>query len=257
MYGFRRGDLAVTRFYTSNVIRAAMFQMEEFDESLRAAIDAGGDQAVQFIRKAPDGAIVPCSPNKILVATTQTLRPFRRILPKGFQSGYKTGANGIGNTIKSLDVEVETLCGFNSSVPKLVPVATVIALLDRIKTTLEFPDDEAPKFDWDAANAALAHLCNQNPDPAERGQVLLWAADGRESSRMASGGSHATYIETPDSEKTEGQLAQQYAINHPILFLLRQNGAEEKGWRGTPFYWPVIRAQKFTPTVIYTAETSF
>jgi hypothetical protein len=74
---------------------------------------------------------------------------------------------------------------------------------------------------------------------------------------MDSGGSHATYIETPDSEKTEGQLAQQYAINHPILFLLRQNGAEEKGWRGTPFYWPVIRAQKFTPTVIYTAETSF
>jgi hypothetical protein len=257
MYGFRRGDLAVTRFYTSNVIRAAMYQMEEFDESLRAAIDAGGDQAVQFIRKAPDGTIVPCSPNKILVATTQTLRPFRRILPKGFQSGYKTGANGIGNTIKSLDVEVEPLCGFNSSAPKLVPVATVIALLDRIKTTLEFPDDEAPKFDWDAANAALAHLCNQHPDPAERGQVLLWAADGRESSRMASGGSHATYIETPDSEKTEGQLAQQYAINHPILFLLRQNGAEEKGWRGTPFYWPVIRAQKFTPTAIYTAETSF
>lgn len=257
MYGFRRRDLAVTRFYTSNVIRAAMYQMEEFDTSLRAAIDAGGDQAVQFIRKAPDGTIVPCSPNKILIATTQTLRPFRRILPKGFQSGYKTGANGIGNTIKSLDAEVETLCGFNSSAPKLVPVAMVIALLDRIKTTLEFPDDEAPKFDWDAANAALAHLCNQHPDPAERGQVLLWAADGRESSRMASGGSHATYIETPDSEKTEGQLAQQYAINYPILFLLRQNGAEEKGWRGTPFYWPVIRAQKFTPTAIYTAETSF
>lgn len=257
MFGFRRRDLAVTRFYTSNAIRAVMYQMEEFDASLRAAIDAGGDQAVQFIRKAEDGTIVPCSPNKILVATTQTLRPFRRILPIGFQSGYRTGANGIGNTIKSLDEEVQELCGFNASAPKLIPVATAIAILDKIETTLEFPDDDAPEFDWDAANAALAHLSSQAPNPSDRGQVLLWAADGRESSRMASGGSHATYIETPDSEKTEGQLATQYAINHPILFLLRQNGAEEKGWRGTPFYWPVIRAQKNTPTAIYTAETSF
>lgn len=65
------------------------------------------------------------------------------------------------------------------------------------------------------------------------------------------------YIETPDSEKTEGQVAAQYAIHHPILFLLLQNGAEDKGWRDTPFYWPVIRAQKNTPTAIYTAETSF
>ena len=42
---------------------------------------------------------------------------------------------------------------------------------------------------------------------------------------------------------------------HPMLFLLRQNGSEDKGWRGTPFYWPVIRAQQKTPTAIYTAET--
>ena len=72
MYGYRRVDLAVTRFYTSRAIRYAMTQMEEFDVSLRAAIESGGDQAVQFIRKAEDGSVVPCSPNKILIATTQT-----------------------------------------------------------------------------------------------------------------------------------------------------------------------------------------
>ena len=91
MYGYRRPDLAVTRFYTSTGIRHAMGQMEEFDASLRAAIEAGGDRAVQFIRKAKDGSIVPCSPNKILVATTQSIRPHKRIIPVGFQSGYKTG----------------------------------------------------------------------------------------------------------------------------------------------------------------------
>ena len=52
-------------------------------------------------------------------------------------------------------------------------------------------------------------------------------------------------------------MTKEFAIDHPILFLLRQNGSDapDKGWRGTPFYWPVIRAQRRTPTAIYTAET--
>ena len=255
MYGYRRAELAVTRFYTSNAIRYAMNQMEEFDASLRAAIEAGGDQAVQFIRKAADGTVVPCSPNKILVATTQTLRPFKRILPIGFQTGHRTGANAIGQIIQSLDAEITQLCGFNAAKPKLVSVEATISLLKKIEPTMHFPEDDSPPFDWDGAVAALAHLSHQHPIHAERGKVLLWAADDRDSARLASESSHATYIETPDSEKTEGQLAKQHAINHPILFLLRQNGSEERGWRGTPFYWPVIRAQGHTPTAIYTAET--
>lgn len=255
MYGFRRADLAVTRFYTSKAIRYAMTQMEEFDASLRAAIDAGGDQAVQFIRKAADGSVIPCSPNKILIATTQTLRPHKRILPIGFQTGYKTGADGIGKIVASLDSDVESLCGFNSDAPVLVSVKTAFNLLAKIEPTMHFPEDDAPPFDWDGARAALAHLSQQHPKPAERGKVLLWAAKNRNAARFASESSHATYIETPDSEKTEGQMAQKFAINHPILFLLRQNGSEDKGWRGTPFYWPVIRAQAKTPTAIYTAET--
>lgn len=255
MYGYRRNDLAVTRFYTSRAIRHAMAQMEEFDASLRAAIEDGGDRAVQFIRKAADGSIVPCSPNKILVATTQTLRPHKRILPIGFQTGYKTGASGIGKIVDSIDSKVDQLCGFDANRPKLVPLAAAMEMLTLIEPTMHFLEDDAPPFDWDGARAALAHLSNQHPIPAERGQVLIWAARDRNSGRFASESSHATYIETPDSEKTEGQLAKTYAIDHPVLFLLRQNGNEDKGWRGATFYWPVIRAQARTPTAIYTAET--
>lgn len=254
MYGYRRPDLAVTRFYTSPAIRYAMFQMEEFDVSLRNAIEAGGERAVQFIRRAEDGSIVPCSPNKILVATTQTIRPLKRILPIGFQSGYRTGANGIGTIIEAIDERIVHLCGFNADAPLLVPLQTALDLLTHIEPTLHAEDD-APPFDWVAAKAALSHLSQQHSDPAQRGQVLLWAARDRNSARMASESSHATYIETPDSEKTEGRLARQHAIFHPILFLLRQDGEEAKGWRGTPFYWPVIRAQTKAPTAVYTAET--
>ncbi|WP_202802801.1 Z1 domain-containing protein [Bradyrhizobium sp. YR681] len=255
MYGYRRADLAVTRFYTSRAIRFAMEQMEEFDASLRDTVEAGGDRAIQFIRKAADGSIVPCSPNKILVATTQTLRPKKRILPIGFQSGYRTGSHGIGAAIEALDASIEALCGFGNERPTLVPLKTAVYLLNQIKPTLEFADDETPDFDWRAAEAVLTHLSHQAVNPEDRGKVWLWAARDRNSSRFASSSSHATFIETPDSERTEGQLAKQFAIQQPILFLLRQNGAESKGWRGAPFYWPVIRAQTHTPPAIYTAET--
>ena len=256
MYGYRRKDLAVTRFYTSLPIRAAMQQMEEFDSSLRAAIEEGGDQAVQFIRKAQNGSIIPCSPNKILVSTTQTLRPHKRLLPIGFQTGYRTGANGIANTIDQIDKEVEKLIDFNADKPTLVPVSVAQEILRLIQPTLLFEDkDDATPFQWDAAHAALAHLSAQHPDKDQRGKVWLWVASGRNSARLAGASSHATYIETPDSEKTEGQMAKKYAINYPILFLLRQEGKAEKGWRDAPFYWPVVRAQANTPTAIFATET--
>lgn len=259
MYGYRRPDLAVTRFYTSPAIRFAMFQMEEFDSTLRgtfeAAKAAGTDAPVQFIGRAGDGSIIPCSPNKILIATTQTLRPFKRLLPVGFQTFHRTGQNGIGKTIEALDNQVVQLCGFNADAPALVPLQTALDLLAQIETTLDFPEDDAPPFPWDAARAALCHLSQQHPDATQRGQVLLWAARDRKSARMAAPGSHATYIETPDSEKTEGVLTRNHAISHPILFLLRQDGEKDKGWNDTPFYWPVIRAQANTPPAVYTSES--
>ncbi len=255
MYGYRRDDLAVTRFYTAPHIRAAMRRMEEFDMSLRGAIEAGGDQAVQFIRRAADGSVIPCSPNKILVATTQSLRPNKRLLPIGFQSGYRTGKKGIGATIEALDETLEEHCGFNADDPTMVSLDFALEILERIQPTLYFEDDNATKFDWEGARAALCHLAVQHSDSSQRNQVLLWAANNRNSSRLASESSHAFYIETPDSEKTEGRIARLHAVDYPILYLLRQNGAEQEGWRGTPFYWPVIRAQQNTPTTIYTADT--
>lgn len=252
MYGYRRKDLGVTRFYTSYYIRSAMFEMEQFDSALRDAIQAGGDRGVQFIRTASNGRVTPCSPNKILVATTQTLRPGRRLLPIGFQSGYKTH---IKAAIEKTDSLIEASCGFNSKKPSLVDISLAYELLETIRPTLEFDDEDVRPFDWEAAKAAIAHLSQQHPDEKQRGKILLWAARDRKSARFASESSHAKYIETPDSEKTEGQIAKQHAIDHPILYMLRQNGDEEKDWRGTPFYWPVIRAQKNAPTAIYTVET--
>ncbi len=258
MYGYRRDDIAVTRFYTSAIIRNRMFEMEAFDTALRDAIEAaeehGGDASVQFIRRSANGSVVPCSPNKILISSVRALKPFRRILPIGFQSRYRSY---IGGTIAALDAQLEALLPFSAETPIEISLSIAIQLIETIEQTLEWIDeeDDAPPFDWASAKSALTHLASQHPDSNERGKVLLWTATDRNINRLAAAGSHSTYAETPDSPKTEGALTRAYAINMPILFLLRQNGDEDKNWRGTPFYWPVIQAQANTPTSIYTAET--
>jgi hypothetical protein len=151
---------------------------------------------------------------------------------------------------------IHSSCGLDGDKPKFVTLDSALELLAKIEPTLEFDEeDEVTPFDWEAARAALRHLSHQHPDPEQHGKVLLWAAKGRQSSRLAGAGSHARFIETPDSEKNEGAMTRKYAINHPILFLLRQDGKKENDWRDTPFYWPIVRAQANTPPVIYTFES--
>lgn len=51
-------------------------------------------------------------------------------------------------------------------------------------------------------------------------------------------------------------VARRVAIDMPMLMLIKKNGAEEQGWRGTPFYWPVIWAPQNIQTAIFAHETT-
>lgn len=254
MFGYRRELLAITRFYTSKSIRNVMEYMEEFDSSLRTAVSNGADRAVQFIRQSQDGKIIPCSPNKILISQTETIRPHKRILPKGFLPRSKTGKNSIIPIINKLDQKLETLIEFNSSVPKLIDTDTALDLLKEIENTLKFDENvDTLPFNWDMAYAALIHLSHQNQDESQRGKIWLWTAKDR-NLKKPSITSNAHIADSPDS-KTEVKLAHKYAIDSPILYLIRQNGKKEDGWNDTPFYWPVIRAQSNAKTSIFALET--
>lgn len=255
MYGYRRSLLAVTRFYTSPRIRSAMQKMEEFDSALRKSIEDGSDKSVQFISTSTDGKIVPCNPNKTLISDIQILKTNTRLLPIGFTAPKKKGKYNITPVITALDSKVEELIGFNADQPKLISLEMAIQILREIEKTLTFDINEAEPFNWDMACASLIYLSNQSKGDS-KGKVWLWAANNRNSSRKASIGSHSTFIETPDSSKTEGVIANQFAEENPILFLLRQNGKKEKGWDENPFYWPVIRAQKKVQTVIFASDTN-
>lgn len=249
MFGYRRADLAVTRFYTSMAIRLAMFDMEEFDVSLRSAIESGGDNSVQFIRRAADGRIVPCSPNKILISNIEILRPYKRLLPVGFQSGYKTRIEPI---IRKIDEKIQPLIPTDDPARAfLIPLDLALEIIHLAYEALEFEED-FPNNE-PALAAALAHLSSNSVDPDLRQQVWCVYRGQRTVVRVREGG---RFTNAPDSQhRAEGAVVREAAQTIPALTLLRQEGRkDEDGWRGTPFYWPVVLAPARTHTAVFASQ---
>jgi hypothetical protein len=79
---------------------------------------------------------------------------------------------------------------------------------------------------------------------------MLTAVD-REVARYREGGRFSDALDT----KRLADEANERAIDIPVLLLLRQNGKEEKGWRGLPFWWPVVVTPRNSITSVFAAET--
>lgn len=254
MFGFRPiEDLTVTRFYTEPTIYDAMRRMHESDVALRDSVERTPDGPIVFIQLDNSGRIIPCSPNKILVSRTTTLRPFKRILPVGFQTGCKSS---IASVIHEIDRMLEKACqGSDFKEPFGIPFSLADKIMCYIEKTLVMAHEEGYDFDWKAARAALRFMSESSADPTRHGNVWCLVRTDRNLSQRVSMGSHAVYSSSPDTAQTEGAVARRVAIDAPMLMLFRQNGLEEQGWRGTPFYWPVIVAQQNLRTSVFAHET--
>jgi hypothetical protein len=255
MFGFRPlQDLTVTRFFTEPLIHTAMRRMHESDVALRETIERSPDLPVIFIQRDARGRIVPCSPNKILASNTTTLRPFKRILPIGFQTDYAVRVRPAVVLIDQQLAEIAPPTGFEQ--PFEIPLTLALDLLSQIEPTLLMERDEGYDFDWEAARAALSYMSHASARPQHRGYVWCLVRDNRNISRQVASGSHAVYSDAPDTTRSEGDVARRVAIDMPMLMLIKQNGAEAQGWRGTPFYWPVIWAPQNIQTAIFAHETT-
>lgn len=255
MFGFRpKADIAVTRFYTEPTIYAAMRQMHESDIALRDEIAKNPEQPVVFIQRDRTGTVIPCSPNKILLSNTTTLKPFKRMLPVGFQTVSKGKLNSV--TLK-IDAMLAALnpCHPENEEPFLIDLTVALELIERIAPTLEMFEDEGYSFDWDAAKSALIYLSGPPRNKKDRNKVWCLVRTDRNINRTVSFGSHAQYADAPDSTKTEGRIRKKYSINQPMLALIRQNGLEAQEWRGAPFYWPIVSAQENVQTTIFSHDT--
>lgn len=247
MYGVRpEEDLSVTRFYTTPGIYTVMRRIHEFDAALRDAFERGGQNAgVVFIRKDAANRIVPCSPNKILLSSTTTLRPFKRLLPIGFQT---KAPRHIQKTVASVDAVLKDY-EKDEGQPFFMPVEVARSIVDLISSTLDF---EECGYAWDdkAFKACLEYLSNLPATGEDRGRVWCLAKRDRHISRIRQSG---RYQNAPDT-KQERDIIESRRPRTAVLLLIRENGRVEDGWRGHAFWWPVLVSPYTTETAVFASE---
>lgn len=251
MYGARPlADVAVTRFYTTKRIYDVMESMHEFDTELRRAFESGAnDGEVIFIQKDTQNKITPCNPNKILLSSIHMLKPGKRMLPTGFQTIAKSY---LEPKMKKIDSFIEELqrgaiqSVTNDSRCFLVEKQNVQQLLTMIHETYEMEEG----YDWDLETylSVMNYLSEEN-DSDEKGSVWIVLRNNRNIGRIRQ--SSGRFEDAPDTAQDELKVAKQLACTIPALIMTRQNGHEEQGWRGAPFYWPILIAPTETKVTVF------
>lgn len=247
MYGARpKEDMAITRFYAPLPIYQVMKKIHEFDTALREAFLKGAhDRGVYFLQRDIADRLIPCSPNKLMFSKLTSVRPGRRLLPVGFQTVAKSSGK---RSLDLLDRKIETLLDGKREGSAVIPLETAVKLLEQAYENLEFED--ADQDERKAHVALLEHLSKMSDDEKKRGQVYLVVAADRDIVRIRQEG---RFSDAPDTKQQQYE-AQKAAKTIPALMMLRENGSEENGWRGLPFWWPVIVVPQEAVTSVFAAE---
>lgn len=241
MYGARPlADLSVTRFYAPLNVYQVMQRIHKFDGALREAFEAGThDQGIYFLRRE-GRRLLPCSPNKLLFSDVVSIRPGRRLVLSGFQTVSRTAG---GKSLAELDAKVRAL-GVKPEEPMLVSIEDAVELLELAYANLEFSETDD---DRQAHLVALEHLSHVSPKPDLKNKVWLLTATDRDMARYREEG---RFSNAPDTKQQRDRVVDK--VNDiPVLMLLRQNGGESRGWKGLPFWWPVILTSRSAATVVF------
>jgi hypothetical protein len=247
MYGARaKADLAVTRFYAPLRVYQIMKNIHEFDAALREAFQSGAhERGVYFIQRDARNQVIPCSPNKLMFSDVFSIRPGRRMLPIGFQTVARTKGQ---KDLVVLDQKITDIIGANEGAPVLITIEQAMELLDLAYRNLEC--EETGGDSQKAHLASLEHLSKTVRDPEFAGKVWLLTATNRNVKRTRESG---RFSNGPDTKQQYDALGDR-VDTIPTLMLFRQNGAETDGWRGLPFWWPVILPQGTAVTSIFASD---
>ncbi len=255
MYGARsKKDLCVTRFYTSARIYDAMKKMHFIDSSLRKAFEKGEhEDGVVFLLRDETGQVKHCAPNKILISSTETIRPFRRLLPRGMQTGTKTAILKTNNEIEKILNHYHKDRDPNE--PFLIDSKDAEIILKKISSTYLYEDHyENVNYKWDVLTtiAVIKKLTTGLKDSSLESKLYCVVKKNRNSSRKKMNGA---FYDAPDDGKIDIPLAKKVAKKIPCLQLFYQNGRKENGWRDAPFWWPVLMCPENIKTHVFASKT--
>lgn len=242
MYGDRpQGDLAVTRFFTTNGIYARMRRMHDFDQMLWSqltaqeedgeTVDNPGD--VFFLQRDPTGQIRPCSPSKIAISQVQWVSPNGELVPHPFST--------ISDRPNSPAVRrvLDRLQGFGPrSTPFEMTVDEACELLGQVCSLIRI--DDGWEWDMEALIDAIRYLASKNPDPLLQDRVVgLYTLNNH--ARKWRDAAQTQPQNAPYAAATEDPLRRAagrcpaVAFYHNLVL-----GEADKGWSGSPFIWPVL-----------------
>ena len=183
-----------------------MAAIHTFDKALREEFEQHGHNAgVVFLRTDPQGQVIPCSPNKILLSTVTTVRPGSRFLPVGFATNAKV------RTVPHVRA-IDDIVGRNSNDcddPFVIDVQTAEEIVDHIGGTLVM--DDGSDWDTNAFKAILRHLVRANSNPSQSGQVTCLVRRDRDLAKVRPSGRLQS---APDS-MVERQAMEQFQGDRP------------------------------------------
>ncbi|MCZ8156922.1 MAG: hypothetical protein O9264_12415 [Leptospira sp.] len=253
MYGARPlEDIAVTRLYTTSRIYGAMQRMQEIDSALRLGFEEGRfDDGVVFIHSDPQGEVKPCSPNKILLSETVTLKPNSRILPIEFTTTNVSEVREARNKIESFLRII--FSGNETENPVEISVATAKEILS--VTTDQYVFNEGFQWDVTAITSALQYIIDSNESTkASQKMYFILRRNRNVQTHISWDGGQFNRKPEGTAKTEEGGIAARLRSSGPVLILLEQRGEKEKGWKGEPFFWPVIYTPGKMRPMIYSEE---
>ena len=255
MYGARSmADMAVTRFHTTNLLYERLRRINGMDEALREqferALQEGRDPELDlkkvFVCRDTEMKIRPCAPNRLLIASISTITPHSRHLPVGFQTDCQTNIRSIVEGIDAAILGVPDYQNRDKDGIFLIDRDLAIDILRRIRSTFIYNRsiDENEGLEWDVEETiGILEWALHNDS-----KLYCLRRENRELSRYRANGGFAN---APDDGRMDLAPARAKTVDLPLLMLIRENGAADKGWRGTPFYWPVLLVQENVRSAVY------
>jgi hypothetical protein len=259
LFGYRpKLDLAVTRLFTGHQTRQALVNIHNLDAALREGIEKDPDAPVVFVDYDTSGVVKPCNPSRLIMSSTSSYRPHSRHLPVGFNTA---NAPVIRPAIEQAEVLLRALnANYRVEEPFLINLDDAIAILDILEPTL-VKEEDADLFDIKTASDALRMLCDYCENPIHKNKVWLYplgvgSRGMRDQKRIKEDGG---YSDAPDTGSKDTDNLKAAALDAPGLMLIKMVGAtkidpktgDQVGWRGEPFYWPVLITPLNCRTVIF------
>lgn len=267
MYGNRsKEDMAVTRFYTTPSVYAALVKINELDNQLRDwfenSVTRGTDPSAVFVGYDTTKGIRPCAANKLTISETLTIKPSKRVLPIGFQTLSNSEIKGtikkIDDILNKPDYQKRDKDGFFE-----IGKAEVLNILELINKTFYRHPKRIRKghtvlsiyqdaVDWDFEEMiACLEYCLQNVADNKMYAMVRGVPDIRELSRKRANGG---FIDAPDDGRTDVAPSKAKAVDRPVIMLIKQKGDKDKGWHDAPFYWPVLMTQQNLTAAVYSKD---